>query len=70
MASKIIIAAGKPIYRPGRGGPEHAAKHVLARLRWVYDVMTISPPSASGSPLLGPRIPTVPLADHGEINIR
>jgi hypothetical protein len=70
MASKIIIAARKPIYRPGRGGREHAAKQVLACLRWVYDVMTISPPvGVQGHPYWALRIPTVPLADHGEINI-
>jgi hypothetical protein len=62
MASKIIIAARKPIYRLGRGGREHAAKQVLARLRWVYDVMTISPPvGVQGHPYWALESPPSPL---------
>ena len=62
MASKIIITATKPIYRPGHGGREHAAQQVLTRLRWVYDVMTISPPvGVQGHPYWALESPQSPL---------
>jgi hypothetical protein len=62
MAIKIIIAARKPITGQDVGGREHAAKQVLACLRWVYDVMTISPPvGVQGHPYRALESPPSPL---------